>query len=435
MAKKHTPNIIVKTTPHGKVIAVELQQINLPVFEEKIFSGRPWVRYGSDNLYPEFLQMLANRSSLHGAIVRSKVDYAFGKGIDGSDVNNASLSKHFISHPNGEDSLDEIYRRLIYDYVLYGAFAINVIWSDDHTEIAQIYHTDIAKLRSGYADEMGKVNSYYYSNQWLKGGAQEVAEIPAFDTATRDGSQILYVKDYSPSSRYYALPSYVGALNSIATDCEITNFHLSHLKNGMSPSKMITFTEGTPTDEEEKAIMEQIENLYTGSDNSGKFMLSFVNSPENAPKVDTLGADNLGDQFIQLEASVLQQILSGHRVTSPLLVGIRTENNGLGSNTDEIYTAYTLFYNTVIKPIQDKVIGVLNDLLKYTHKYNGGVLKATSNTPVEFTWSENILMQIMTKDEMRARIGLPPIGQSNSDNVQADSSATNENEENPQANI
>ena len=164
MPKIKTPKIVVTKNSHGKVIAVELQQINLPVFEEKIFSGRPWVRYGSDNLYPEFLQMLANRSSLHGAIVRSKVDYAFGKGIDGSDVNNASLSKHFISHPNGEDSLDEIYRRLIYDYVLYGAFAVNVIWSDDHTEIAQIYHTDIAKLRSGYADETGKVNTYYYSN-------------------------------------------------------------------------------------------------------------------------------------------------------------------------------------------------------------------------------------------------------------------------------
>lgn len=424
MSKIKPPKIVVSKTSHGKVIAVELQQVNLPVFEEKIMSGRPWVRYGSDNLFPEFLQMLASRSALHGAIVRSKIDYAFGKGIDDSEVNNASLSKHFITHPNGEESLDEIYRKLIYDYVLYGSFAVNVIWSDDGTEIAQIYHTDIAKLRSGYADEKGRVNTYYYSNQWLKGGAQEVAEIAAFDTATREGSQILYTKDYSPSSKYYALPSYVGALNSIATDCEITNFHLSHLKNGMSPSKMITFTEGEPTEEEEKAIMAQIENLYTGSDNSGKFMLSFVNDPEHAPKVDTLGADNLGDQFIQLEDSVLQQILSGHRVTSPLLVGIRSGNNGLGSNTDELYTAYTLFYNTVIKPIQDKVLGVLNTILKYTHKYNGGQLKATSNTPVEFTWSENILSQIMTKDEMRARIGLPPVSQTSADDINADSNAT-----------
>lgn len=424
MSKIKPPKIVVSKTSHGKVIAVELQQVNLPVFEEKIMSGRPWVRYGSDNLFPEFLQMLASRSALHGAIVRSKIDYAFGKGIDDSEVNNASLSKHFITHPNGEESLDEIYRKLIYDYVLYGSFAVNVIWSDDGTEIAQIYHTDIAKLRSGYADEKGRVNTYYYSNQWLKGGAQEVAEIPAFDTATREGSQILYTKDYSPSSKYYALPSYIGALNSIATDCEITNFHLSHLKNGMSPSKLITFTEGEPTEEEEKAIMSQIENLYTGSDNSGKFMLSFVNDPEHAPKVETLGADNLGDQFIQLEDSVLQQILSGHRVTSPLLVGIRSGNNGLGSNTDELYASYTLFYNTVIKPIQDRVLGVLNNILKYTHKYNGGLLKPTSNSPIDFTFSEATLLQIMTKDELRARIGLPPIAQTNANDIQADSNAT-----------
>ena len=96
----------------------------------------------------------------------------------------------------------------------------------------------------------------------------------------------------------------------------------------------------------------------------------------------------------------------------------------MGSNTDEIYTAYTLFYNTVIKPIQDKVIGVLNEMLKYAHKWNGGLLKPTSNNPIDFTFSESTLLQIMTKDELRARIGLPPIAQSNASDIQADSNAT-----------
>ncbi len=128
----------MKVSDHGKIISVKMQQIKLPVFEEKLTSGRPWVRYGSDNLFPQFLQMLANRSALHGAIVHSKVDYAFGKGLDASDIRNDSLVEQFINHPNGTDSLNDIYRKCIYDYVVYGAFALNVLWSDDGLSLIHI---------------------------------------------------------------------------------------------------------------------------------------------------------------------------------------------------------------------------------------------------------------------------------------------------------
>ena len=137
--------------------------------------------------------------------------------------------------------------------------------------------------------------------------------------------------------------------------------------------------------------------------------MNFVDTPEKAPKVDTLGGDNLGDEFIQLEDSVLNQILAGHKITSPLLVGLRSENNGLGSNADEIYNAYQVFVNNVIKPIQDEVLKVFNDILPYTKGYEGVELSGTLNTPIEFTYSEQTLTQICTKNELRERIGLDPI--------------------------
>lgn len=408
---------------HSKVISVQLQQISLPVFEEKLTSGRPYVRYGNDNLFPQFLEMLANKSALHGAIVQSKVDYAFGKGLDASEIKNDTLVQQFINHPNGHESLDDIYKKCLYDYIVYGAFALNVLWADNGDEIAQIYHCGIDKLRSGYKDEYKQVKKWYYSDNWIRNGATKFAEIDAYSATDRKGSQILYTRDYNPSAEYYGLPSYVGALNSIATDAEISNFNLANIKNGMTPSKMITFTEGEPSEEEELVIKRQLEELYTGSDNAGKFMLSFVNDPDHAPKIETLGGDGIADEFLQLQNSVLQQILSGHRVTSPLLVGIRDTGGGLGSNTDELVTAFQIFMNTVIKPIQNRVVGVLNDLLKYSHKWNGGMLKPTSNSPIEFTFSESTLVSIMTVDELRAKIGLPPMAQRDN-NIDSTATAT-----------
>lgn len=393
----------------GSILPIQMQQIQLPVFVEKIFNGQKYVRYGDDNLFPQFLQMLANRSALHNAIITTKLDYAYGKGFDYESTDKDVLTTAFINHPNPYESLQDIYKKVLYDYILYGAFALNIIWDADGEHIAEVYHCDVAKLRSGMKDRFGRVDEYYYADTWYKTVNRNYESIKSFNPKNRKGGQILYYKQYRPGVDYYALPSYCGCLNSIATDVEISNFHLSHILNGMSPSKMITFMDGVPSEEEERDLKLQIEELYTGSDNAGKFILNFVDTPEKAPKIDTLGGDNLGDEFIQLEDSVLNQILAGHKITSPLLVGLRSENNGLGSNADEIYNAYQVFVNNVIKPIQDEVLKVFNSLLPYTKGYEGVTLAGTLNTPIEFTYSEQTLTQICTKNELRERIGLDPI--------------------------
>lgn len=405
---------IVQKPTKASILPVTLQQIQLPVFNEKVIGGQKYVRYGDDNLFPQFLQMLANRSALHNAILTTKLDYAYGKGLDYDYSDKDVLTEAWVKHPNPYEDLNSIYKKCLYDYILYGAFALNIIWDIDGEHIAEVYHCDVSKIRSGLKDRFGRVNEYYYSDVWYKTAIKDYDSVEAFNTKKRKGSQILYCKEYRPGITYYALPSYTGALNSIATDIEISNFHLSHLLNGMSPSKMITFMDGVPSEDEERTIKRQLEDLYTGSDNAGKFILNFVNSNDKVPQIQTLGGDDLGDQFIQLENSVLNQILAGHKVTSPLLVGLRTDNSGgLGSNANEILEAFHVFTNTVIKPIQDEVVTEFNKIIKYTKGYEGLMFQPTLNTPVEFTYSENVLTQICTKNELRERIGLAPLEEIN----------------------
>ena len=118
------------------IMGVALEKIKLPEYTERIYGGKPWVRYGSDNLFPNLLQELANRSALHNAIISSKVDYSYGDGL--SVVNPYNRERQpdlptqlFVNHPNPYEDLDSIYRKCLYDYILYGGFAINVIWSED----------------------------------------------------------------------------------------------------------------------------------------------------------------------------------------------------------------------------------------------------------------------------------------------------------------
>lgn len=353
------------------------QRISLPTFEEGTFSNKPYVRWGKDNLFPVFLQDLANRSALHNAIISSKVDYSYA---DGCRLNEDTLStKLFFDHPNPYEDMDSIYRKCLYDYIVYGCFALNIIWAEDKKHISEIYHVDASKIRSGKKNEHGMVDEYFYCDDWTK-ASPRYKSIGAFNLSDRTGGQLLFVKEYRPGTFYYPLPSYVGALNYITIDAEISNFHLSHILNGMAPNFFITFTNGVPTEEERKKIKAQLISEYTGSDNAGKLMVSFVDDPEKVPHVETLSADNLDEQFIQLSDQVLQNILSGHKVVSPVLVGIKQEGISFGSG-EEMENAYNIYINSVIKPIQSIVIDSLNKVIVNTKGWSGAKIVPTLAHP------------------------------------------------------
>lgn len=394
------------------VIETAFQRIKLPSFEETCFSNKPYVKYGEGNTFPTFLQDLANRSALHNAILSSKVDYSYADGLKLNDDKQNISTTLFVNHPNPFEDMNSIYRKCLYDYILYGAFCLNVIWSNDGESICEIYHIDAAKIRSGKRNERGIIESYFYCEDWDK-TAPRYKAVPVYRNDNRQGSQLLYFKEYRPGTFYYALPSYVGALNYITIDAEISNYHLAHLLNGMSPNFIISFTNGDPGDEERRKIKQQMIDEYTGTDNAGKFIMTFTDDPARVPVVNTLSSDNLDEQFNQLSEQVLQNILSGHKVVSPMLVGIKSEGQ-LGGNT-ELETSFEIFNNTIIKPIQKDVIEVLNRIIRETKSWNGNKLGPTTAAPISFTWSEGTLSQILTVAEMRERIGLEPTTNKNNE--------------------
>lgn len=392
------------------MMSIALERIKLPDYQEKLYTNRPWVRYGSDNLFPILLQELANKSALHNAIISSKVDYSYSDGLTlcnpyNEDKRPDLSTQLFVNHPNPYEDLNSIYRKCLYDYILYGGFALNVIWTEDREDIAEIYHIDFSKIRCGKKDEREQVTEFYWCDDWKSVQRLGYKKISAFNPNKRIGSQLLYVKEYRPGTFYYPLPSYVGALNYCAIDAEISNFHLAHILNGMSPNIMISFTNGIPTDEERRKIKNQIIEEFTGSDNAGKFFVTFSEDNTKVPVITPISADNLDEQFLQLQDCVLQNILSGHKVVSPMLVGIKADGISFGSG-EEIENAFEIYTNTVIKPIQKIVVDTLNNIIRFTLGYNGTEVEATINKPTSFVWSESILSQIMTTDEMREKIGL-----------------------------
>lgn len=321
-----------------------------PQFRES--QNKEWIDMGSDNLYPHYLEELYSSSSIHSAIVNGISQMIYGEGLNAvSKDNNIEQWLKVNEIFSDKDAL----KRCAFDLELYGNCYFNIIWSQDRSTISKIHHVPSATIRCGVANDEDQVDIFYHKTNWENNNKPQA--IPAFNTSDRTAaSQILHIKTYNPLSFYYGLPSYIGSQNYIQVDAALGEYHLNSINNGFFPSTILSFNDGVPTEEERAELERLIYNKFGSASNAGKILMTFNDSAENAPTVESFSVSDAHQVFDYLSKEVSLKILSGHRCTSPLLFGLRSEGGGFGSNAEEMKDAYDLFYNTVVLPMQRLIL-------------------------------------------------------------------------------
>lgn len=332
------------------------------------YDGKPWVAWGIANLFPQRIVEMYNGSAVNHSCILARVDGIVGKGL--YSENEGAQNK--LAFANPYESWDEVFAKAALDYVLFGGFSLNVIWNRAGDKIAEVYHVDFSTIRSGKKNELDEITEYWYSTRWELYNARKKQyrpiRFPAFnpkETLGEDASQIFYYWDYQPGNEYYPLPSYVGALNDIEIDRKLSLFHAANLTNGLTPSMFISMRNGIPDKDSRDRIYREFQESYAGAGNAGRFFLTFSDTAETAPEITPLNLTN--DQYyLQLEQRISSRVLTGHRISSPLLLGIRDAGgNGLGSNSQEVLMSYNHFINTVVKPDQKTIIKQLDKMMRY----------------------------------------------------------------------
>lgn len=248
------------------LIILNFAEARQPEYREKKGSG--YIEFGERNDYPGYLLSLYNKSAKHNAIVRGKVNYIIGNGWATKDADPAAEA--FINKVNSfDESLNDLTRKVDIDIEVFGGAYLEVIWSEFGGQLTEIGHIDYTKIRSNKDN-----TSFWYKQDWNDRKEKEIV-LPAFNTQNRQGKQILYIKEYRPGLETYALPGYIGALNYIESDIEVSRHVLGNAQTGFSASKLITLPNGEPTPDEKRNIEKRFENRFTGSDGK-KFILSFV---------------------------------------------------------------------------------------------------------------------------------------------------------------
>ena len=116
---------------------------------------------------------------------------------------------------------------------------------------------------------------------------------------------------------------------------------------------MLTFRNGTPSEDEMDEIWKDINKTFGGEENAGRAFINFT-EPGREPTVEAIDSAN-DDYYVTLEARITSRILTAHRITSPLLLGIK-DSAGFSSNAEEIRVAFNHFLGTVVIPDQKKLL-------------------------------------------------------------------------------
>ncbi len=377
-------------------------------------NGADWIGYGDGeykNNYPQYLIDLYNNSATNSAIINATSAMIAGEDFiceDSKDLAQYVELKKFLAAVNGQESAHELFVKLAFDLKLQGAYAINVIWSKDKTKIAELHHIPVEQVRIGVPDQDGKVPCYYICSDWTQYRKKEYApkHIAPFNMMDRsEGSQLLYSGLYSPAMELYHTPDYVASTNWIQIDNLTSDFHLNNITNGFSGSYFINFANGVPTREERVQIERQIAKKFTGANNAGKFVLTFSDDANSKPEIIPIAVSDADKQYTVLNELTIQNIMIGHRVTSPMLLGVKTEGQLGGRN--ELLQAYELYMNSVVKPFQNQLLKTFKKLLAI----NGVTIPLSIKDvqPLNSMFDAETLKEVLTQDEIREELGYEPL--------------------------
>ena len=368
--------------------------ISLPTFKENKTKG--FTTFGEDNLYPQKLIDLYNKSPKHNAIVNQKSSYIAGESFEiyADDTINKAKAFEKLRNINAFEDYESFNTKISQDFELFDGYYIEVIWNKAKTEIAELYHLPFQNVR------LGK-DCAYYSEDWSN-SREAVIEYPLFNPTTRENKQVYAFKMYRAGQGKYPLPSYIGALKYIEIDVEIGNYYLSNIKNGFFAQTVIQMFKGQPTPEEMRIAKRRFKKNYQGAEaeESGGLIIMYNEQNEKPAEITNLQPSDFDKQFQQLNDQVQEEIFVGHRVSTPVIFGIATP--GTLGQRNEIIEGYELFQTSYIEPRQKIKDSSFNVVFQYMADAK---IKTTNKPPIGQDYIVLFEKGILDKNEVRKELG------------------------------
>ena len=347
-----------------------------------------------NNDYFESVINLKLNSPTNATCINGIVDMIYGRGLE--SLNRKEFPKQYIQFKRLIRQSEV--KKTANDYYSLGMAANQIVYNKAKTKIVKVSHFPMETLRAGKANKKGEITQWYYHPNWSKyRKGDKLKAIPSFGFGSKGQLNELYIfKPYSPKFYYYAPAVYHSCLQYAELESEVSEYHISNIQNGLAPSLFINFNNGVPDDQTQQIIENKINEKFSGSSNSGKAMIAFNDDRESQATIEPIHLPDAHAQYQFLSDEAREKIMLGHRVVSPILLGIK-DNTGFGNNAEELRTASVLMDNVVVRPRQDELIAGFKEILEFNGVYQQ--LYFVTLQPIEFTELDNISTKIRKEEE------------------------------------
>jgi hypothetical protein len=376
----------------NNISVVNLSAYTSPEIKEN--TKTHYIEYGKDNNYFQYLIDRYLYSATNGSIITGVTNMIYGKGISALDANRKPNEyAQFVSLIKGD-----CLKKVALERKLLGMGAIQVVM--EKKRVKSIDHFPMHTLRAEKCNDKGEIENWYYHPDWTKvKPSEKLKKIPAFGFGNGNEVEIYIVKPYVSGFHYYTPIDYSGALPYAYLEEQIGDYLINDISNGFSGTKVINFNNGIPSEEMRDQIKRDVLSKVTGA-RGEKVIVAFNANAESKTTVEDLPLTDAPAHYEYLSKECFEKLIVGHRVTSPMLLGVRDSGGGLGNNADEIKTATLLFDNIVIKPYQDELCYAIDTIIAVNNISLNLYFKTIQ--PLEFTDLENT----QTQDQVTEETGL-----------------------------
>lgn len=298
-------------------------------------SGFPYVKWGVDNKLPyDIWNNYLNCSELQ-SLINTTVDYIIGDGITSS--NYAHLS-------DDGDNIDEVVRKCVFDFVLFGGYAVECI-RNQRGEIVRVNYQNVMNVR---IDE--DLTTAYLSPKWNNYSTKNVVTLPLYDT-TQQQPHFIYFYRGAITRGIYPVPMWFSGMKSVHTLNETRTYNLRNIQNNFAANVMIALNGTSIKSKELQEIKDKLELGYSGADNAGKTLIINNANADGKVEITRLESDKAADLYKNVQDSATNDLYTAFRINK-MLVG---QNVQTGFAAQEFENAYALYDATTIRPIRNNI--------------------------------------------------------------------------------
>lgn len=324
--------------------------LSLPHIDVR-YTTQGYVRFGEDNLYPQYLNEMYYMSPLHGSIVDFKTNATIGGGYTFDESKLTDMEKVVLYAFGKKIGFKDTLKVITKDVILHGRCYFTIELKNGKTH--NVKRVAPEKVR------INQTKTLYAVNEDWQFGLQITTYEP-YHPECKDGTYLYVYEQKSVGQDYYPLPQYTSALNFAFLSGELSYLQKSNIQNSIFPSFAMMFPK-KPQGPEEMQLIKDTVNKLKGAENAGKAVAFFANNKESLPDLVNVPTNSNDELFRGVSELNTEQICFAHTI-DPILLGVRT-SGALGSGSD-IKQAYVIFEKNTIIPLRETITDVVNGLLR-----------------------------------------------------------------------